>query len=159
MVGVSLKYLGSDAFSHRAGRRLVGVVCFLGALAILGAALRPTPSMSLERHWTVFGTFAACAAILMVSASSLVGRPLRLVAGVSSVLVLGVAALAHPVCVLLPEAEVPAFETVKPLSVRAAQGEPFCRLQGQWYQCKSVISRAFFSRVNSAYDTRSSGPS
>jgi hypothetical protein len=60
------------------------------------------------------------------------------------VLTLSIAALKHPVCVLIPEADRPSFETVIPLKERAAQGEPFCEIGGQWYQCKSFISREFF---------------
>jgi hypothetical protein len=57
---------------------------------------------------------------------------------------LSMAALKHPVCVLIPEADRPTFETVIPLEERAARGEPFCRIGGEWYQCKSFISREFF---------------
>ena len=125
-------------------RTLLGVVAFLGGVAILIAALRPTPKMSLEHHWTVFGVFGACAVTLLVMGSWLMGRPFRLVAGICSVLFVVLATLAHPVCVLIPEGERPSFETVMPLSVRAAHGEPFCRLRGQWYQCKSFVSRTLF---------------
>ena len=100
--------------------------------------------MSLERHWTVFAIFGACALTLMVAGSYLVGRPFRWVAGVASVVLLGLAALAHPVCVLIPDSERPSFETVMPLAVRAARGEPFCKLEGRWYQCKSFIARELF---------------
>ena len=130
--------------SRLAVRALVGVVSILVAVAILITALQPTPLMSLERHWTVFGAFVACAVILMAAGSWLVGRRFRLIAGICSVLVVGVATLSHPVCILIPEAERPSFESVVPLSVRAARGEPFCKLHDQWYQCKSFISRAFF---------------
>lgn len=129
---------------NRTVKTLLGFGALLGAVAILVAALRPTPLMNLEVHWMVFGVFAACAAILMVAGSWLVGRPFRLVTGICSGLVVGVATLAHPICVLIPDPERPSFETVVPLSVRAARGEPFCKLHGQWYQCKSFISRALF---------------
>jgi hypothetical protein len=52
--------------------------------------------------------------------------------------------LLSPVCVLIPDAELPAFETVRSLQERAAQGEPFENKQGHWYQCKSRLARAFF---------------
>jgi hypothetical protein len=36
------------------------------------------------------------------------------------------------------------FETVLSLRIRAERGEPFCRIDGRWYQCKSSLSRQFF---------------
>ena len=136
--------MASVANSIQPVRKLLGVVAFLGGVAILIAALRPTPKMSLEHHWTVFGVLGACAVTLMVPGSCLMGRPFRLVAGICSVLFVVLAALAHPVCVLIPEGDRPSFEAAMPLSVRAAHGEPFCKLRGQWYQCKSFVSRTLF---------------
>jgi hypothetical protein len=52
--------------------------------------------------------------------------------------------LMHPVCDPIADAEVPRFETVIPLEQRARQGEPFRKLVGHWYQCKSWIARQFF---------------
>ncbi len=52
--------------------------------------------------------------------------------------------LMHPVCDPIDDADVPRFETVIPLEQRARQGEPFRKLEGHWYQCKSWISRQFF---------------
>ncbi|HEV2115202.1 MAG TPA: hypothetical protein VGR48_04190 [Terriglobales bacterium] len=52
--------------------------------------------------------------------------------------------LMHPVCDPIADADVPRFETVIPLEQRAQQGEPFRKLEGHWYQCKSWISRQFF---------------
>ena len=52
--------------------------------------------------------------------------------------------LMHPVCDPIADADVPRFETVIPLQQRARQGEPFRKLSGHWYQCKSWISRQFF---------------
>ena len=92
----------------------------------------------------MFGKYAVLAALLLVGASLLVDRRYRIAVSFASVLVLSLAALAHPVCVLIPEADRPAFETVIPLQERAARGEPFCRLEGEWYQCKSFIAREFF---------------
>jgi hypothetical protein len=134
----------SSAPSKHSTRAIAGVLAFLAAVAILVVALQPTPVMSLDRHWARFASLAACAATFMGIGLLFVGGRFRLLAGIGSVLAIGWAALAHPVCVLIPEAERPSFESVMPLSVRAAQGEPFCQLQGQWYQCKSFISRAFF---------------
>ena len=80
----------------------------------------------------------------MTAASTLVRRRYRLPLAVLSIVLLAGAAFAHPVCVLIPEAERPTFESVLPLAERAARGEPFCNLGGQWYHCKSFLSRAFF---------------
>ncbi|HJT01612.1 MAG TPA: hypothetical protein VJ756_21140 [Terriglobales bacterium] len=52
--------------------------------------------------------------------------------------------LMHPVCDRIANADVPRFETVITLEQRARQGEPFRKLEGHWYQCKSWISRQFF---------------
>ena len=52
--------------------------------------------------------------------------------------------LMHPVCDPIHDADVPRFETVIPLEQRARQGEPFRKMDGHWYQCKSWISRQFF---------------
>jgi hypothetical protein len=116
----------------------------MSAVALLFTAFRSSPAFSLDRHWQVFGKFVALAALLLVGASLLVDRRYRIVVCVASVLMLSIAALKHPVCVLIPEADRPAFETVIPLEERAARGEPFCRIGGEWYQCKSFISREFF---------------
>jgi hypothetical protein len=124
--------------------RIAGLALFASAVVILFTAVRPSPALSLDHHWQVFGKYAALAALLLSGASLLVGRQYRIAASSASVLVLFLAALAHPVCALIPAAERPAFETVIPLQERAARGEPFCELDGQWYQCKSFISRAFF---------------
>jgi len=52
--------------------------------------------------------------------------------------------MAHPVCDLIPAESQKDFETVRSLEERAQQGEPFSRLEGRWYQCKSWLSRQFF---------------
>lgn len=52
--------------------------------------------------------------------------------------------LMHPVCDPIADADVPRFETVLTLEQRARQGEPFRKLRGHWYQCKSWISRQLF---------------
>jgi hypothetical protein len=124
--------------------RAAGIALFASAVVLLLAAVRPSPTLSLDHHWQVFGKYVAIAALLLTGASLLVGRKFRIAASLASVVVLSLAALAHPVCVLIPEADRPAFETVIPLQERAARGEPFCQLGGEWYQCKSFLSRAFF---------------
>ncbi len=130
---------------RRSGTRTaIGLVCFLTALVLLVVTARPAAKFSAERHWQVFGTYAVCAALLMAAAWKLAVRRYRIAVSVASVLAIGVAALAHPVCVPITEAERPSFESVLPLEERAARGEPFCKLDGCWHQCKSVLSRAFF---------------
>ena len=52
--------------------------------------------------------------------------------------------LLHPVCDEIPEAVKGNFETVRTLEERARQGEPFRRLDGRWYQCKSWLARQSF---------------
>lgn len=125
-------------------RTAVVLTLLVSALALLFLAVRPSSALGLDRHWQVFGKYAALAALPLSGASLLVSRRYRVAVILASVLILALAALAHPVCVLIPEADRPAFETVIPLEQRAARGEPFCRLGGEWYQCKSFISRAFF---------------
>ena len=55
-----------------------------------------------------------------------------------------VGSLFMPVCVPIPEAELPQFETVVPLADRAARGEGFEKKGKHWYQCKTRIARMFF---------------
>ena len=125
-------------------RLTVGVVTLTAAVVVLAAALRPSPLLSLSRHWQVFGLHACVSAALTTLAAYLVDRRFRPAAVASFAVLTALAALAHPVCVHIPESERPAFESVRSLPERAAQGESFCHLKGQWYLCKSYISTAFF---------------
>jgi hypothetical protein len=136
--------MDSEKPPRKSALTAAGLALFILAVALLFIAVRPSSALSLDRHWQVFGKYAALAALLLMGASLLVGRRYRIVVCVASVLMLSIAALKHPVCVLIPEADRPAFETVIPLEERAARGEPFCRIGGEWYQCKSFISREFF---------------
>lgn len=52
--------------------------------------------------------------------------------------------LARPVCDEIPLSSQSNFETIQTLEERARHGEPFRRLDGRWYQCKSWLSRQFF---------------
>jgi hypothetical protein len=122
----------------------IGLALFISAIALLFRAVQPKPALSLDHHWQVFGKYTGLAVLLLVGASLLVNRRYRIAVSFAAVLILSLAALAHPVCVLIPEADRPAFETVIPLQERAARGEPFSKLGGEWYHCKSFISRAFF---------------
>ncbi|HEY3496710.1 MAG TPA: hypothetical protein VGK73_18550 [Polyangiaceae bacterium] len=69
----------------------------------------------------------------------------RIVVGVLLALAAAlVGSLFMPVCVRIPDEQVPAFESVSPLSERAARGEPFEKKGKHWYQCKSRLARMFF---------------
>ena len=136
--------MDSEKPSRKLALSAVGFALFISAVALLFIAVRPSSALSLDRHWQVFGKYAALAALLLLGASLLVGRRSRIAVSFASVLIISLAALVHPVCVLIPDADRPAFEAVIPLQERAARGEPFCRLDGEWYQCKSFISRMFF---------------
>jgi hypothetical protein len=60
---------------------------------------------------------------------------------------LAFAFLVHPVCVRLLPAEVESFRRWQPIEERTDRqwhGPVFQRRGGQWYQCKSWISRRFF---------------
>jgi len=136
--------MDSEKPPRKSALTTVGLALFISAVALLFTAVRPSPALSLDRHWQVFGKYAGLAELLFVGASLLVGRRYRIVVCIASVLMLSITALKHPVCVLITEADRPAFETVIPLEERAARGEPFCRIRGEWYQCKSLISRELF---------------
>lgn len=129
---------------RRLGPGAVVAVLFLAATAILASGVQPTPRFSLERHWHEFAPFALVGGTLMAGACAL-ARRYRVHLGVASIVLLALATLVHPVCVLIPKAERPSFETVIPLPERALRGEPFCRFGDDWYQCKSFLSRALFS--------------
>ena len=136
--------MDSEKPPRKSALTAAGFALFMSAVAILFIAIRPSSALSLDRHWQVFGKYAALAALLLLGASLLVGRRYRIAVSFASVLIISLVALVHPVCVLIPDADRPAFETVIPLQERAARGEPFCKLDGEWYQCKSFISRTFF---------------
>ena len=121
-----------------------GVLTLTAAIAVLAFTLRPSPLLSLFRHWQVFGLHVCIAAALTAFAAYLVGRRFRAAVLALLVVLTAVAALVHPVCEPISASERPAFESVLSLSERAAQGESFCHLDGQWYLCKSFVSRAFF---------------
>jgi len=72
-------------------------------------------------------------------------KPAPIVLGiVVAFVVLAVGSLFMPVCEPILDRDVPSFETVMPLSERAAHGEPFKRKGAHWYQCEKRISRLFF---------------
>jgi hypothetical protein len=72
-----------------------------------------------------------------------------LVLGLSGIALAAAAVLwcAHPICVRLSAAEVAEAARWAPLETRTDRqwhGRVFQRRDGQWYQCKSWISREFF---------------
>jgi hypothetical protein len=55
--------------------------------------------------------------------------------------------LLHPVCVQLSEQDVQEFALWAPIETRTdhqLHGPVFQEREGQWYQCKSWVSRQFF---------------
>lgn len=119
-------------------------ISFVAAIAVLIIGLRPSPRFSLDSHWLHFGLCLLPAAALLVVSLILAGRRFRLLVLSASIILISVAALLHPVCVPIPESDRPSFEAVRTLQQRAADGEPFCNLDGQWYQCKSFLARSLF---------------
>ena len=72
-----------------------------------------------------------------------------LVLGLSGLVLAAAAVLwcAHPICVHLSAAEVAEAARWAPLETRTDRqwhGRVFQRRDGEWYQCKSWISREFF---------------
>ena len=89
-------------------------------------------------------TFWAPGLLLIAMGSVLYRALLRLRTAVVLAVALTGIWLMHPVCDPIADADLPTFETVISLEQRARQGEPFRKLDGHWYQCKSWISRQFF---------------
>ena len=82
-------------------------------------------------------TFWAPGLLLIAIASVLYRGLLRPRTAVVLALALTGVWLMHPVCDPIDDADLPRFETVIALEQRARQGEPFRKLDGHWYQCKS----------------------
>ncbi len=59
-------------------------------------------------------------------------------------LVLGIGWLMMPICELIPDSQLPVFESNVTMEQRAARGEPFEKKGKHWYICKSRLARAFF---------------
>ena len=125
-------------------RLALSVLAILAAFLLLFLALRPSPDATIDGHWRQFARAAVPALIVLAVTVVIAPRGLRiLVLAVALVSSCG-AALLHPVCDPIHDDEVPAFESVQSLEERAAHGEPFCELDGHWYQCKSFLARSFF---------------
>src|SRR5262245_43432624 len=105
--------------------------------------LRASPQASVQAHlWWLWTWWVPSIALLIVGVvRRWRGRTMVLAA---AVLLYFVVFLLHPVCDEIPAAIQSDFETVRTLEERAQQGEPFRRLDGRWYQCKSWLDRQFF---------------
>src|SRR5882672_3116175 len=71
--------MDSEKPPRKSALTTVGLALFISAVALLFTAVRPSPALSLDRHWQVFGKYAGLAALLFVGASLLVGRRYRIV--------------------------------------------------------------------------------
>jgi 8-oxo-dGTP diphosphatase len=117
------------------------LVC-LGLLVALGP-LRPTSAASVAHHGRVVFLWWMPAVVLLALGIAGMKRGRRWLLGLAAFWLAAVF-LMHPVCDAIPPEEVGSFETVVSLQKRADQGEPFCRIGGCWYQCKSWLARQFF---------------
>ena len=124
-------------------RAVAGLALAVGA-GLLFLAIRPSPDATLGGHWRHFALSALPSLVLFGVAVRTARTGLRWGALAFALAAMGIASLIHPVCVPITSSELPAFESVRSLEERAAAGEPFCRLDGSWYQCKSYISRVWF---------------
>jgi len=78
--------MNSEKPPHKSVSTAAGLALFISAAVLLFAAVRPSPALSLDRHWYVFGKFAAPAALLLVGASLLVDRRYQIAVYVGSAL-------------------------------------------------------------------------
>lgn len=122
----------------------VSVAAFLAGAASLLLAARPSAQSTLDAHWGHFALAMLPSLALFAIAAGMVTGAFRI--GVLMTLLIGLAitALLHPVCIPITEQQRPNFESVKTLQERAAGGEPFCKIDGRWYQCKSYLARMLF---------------
>lgn len=130
--------------SHKRLSSVVATAAFLAGAALLLPALRPSVLWTIEAHWAHFARVILPSLALFAVAALLASGRYRGVLWVLSFIGLLGEALFHPVCVPISELERPTFESVRALEERAAEGEPFYKLESRWYQCKSCISRSLF---------------
>lgn len=130
--------------SNRRWSLVIATTAFFAGVALLLLAARPSVHSTIEGHWTHFALVILPSLVLFAMAALQTSGRYRVVLLVLSCVGLLGAALLHPVCVPISEEERPAFESVRTLERRAAEGEPFCKLEGRCYQCKSYISRSLF---------------
>ena len=118
------------------------MLCLAG-LAVGVVPMRPSPAASVAGHLGVVLLWLVPAVLSVVAGAVLLGRA-GAVVGVVAVAVFGWVVVFHPVSDLIPDREVPNFETVVSLEERTARGEPFRRMDGHWYQVKPWVSRVLF---------------
>jgi hypothetical protein len=124
-------------------QRALGWIVGIGGLIIATLAMRPSPAASVSGHARLLLLTLVPAAVAVTIGKVLIGRAGTILAMVAALLFVWVV-LFHPVSDRIPDENVPAFETVSTLQERAAQGEPFRRMQGHWYQVKPWIARQLF---------------
>ena len=113
------------------------------SFALALGPLRASPQASVQHHyyWVLIWWVPSIALLALGIMRKLRSRwVVLLAAGLIYVAVY----LVHPVCDEIPPAIQSSFETVRTLEERASSGEPFRRLDGTWYQCKSWLSRQLF---------------
>jgi hypothetical protein len=130
--------------SYQRRSSVVAAAAFLAGAGLLLLAVRPSVHSTIEAHWGHFTLTVLPSLALFGVAAVRASGGLRVALLVLSLIGVFGAGLLHPVCVPISEQERPTFESVRTLEQRAAEGEPFCRLEGRWYQCKSYISRSLF---------------
>jgi hypothetical protein len=118
------------------------VLCFVG-LGIGVVPMRASPAASVTGHVGVVLQWLVPAVLSVVAGAVLLGRA-RAIVGVAAAVVFGWVVMFHPVSDLIPDDDVPGFETVISLEERSARGEPFKRMDGHWYQVKPWVARALF---------------
>ena len=118
---------------------LLATLAFVLALV----PLRPSPEASVQNHnfWLLKWWLPSIAPLSIAIVRKWPGRGPVLI---TAVLLYFAVFLARPVCDEIPLSIQSNFETSQTLERRAQLGEPFRRLDGRWYQCKSWLSRQFF---------------
>jgi len=127
-------------------KEIIAVVLLVAGIVGLLAPMRPAVSMSVGEHGRVLAVQWIPSMIALLAGSALLWSRRRIVVmfWMGALAMAAFVWLRRPVCDAIPDSDVPAFETVIPLEERARRGEPFCKLDGHWYQCKSWIAREFF---------------
>jgi hypothetical protein len=122
-------------------RRLLSVLLLAAALVLAVMPLRASADASVANHgWAFLRWWLVSAAFLLTA----VAIQRRMAAVILAFVVYSAVWLAHPVCDPISVAQVPQLETVLSLEEPAQRGEPFRKLNGGWYQCKSWLARQLF---------------
>jgi hypothetical protein len=123
---------------------VAGILLLLVGIVLLVLPLGSSTDSPPGRDAAHIMTFWVPGLLLIGLGTALDRTLLRLRTAVILAVALAGIWLMHPVCAPIADADVPRFETVIPLEQRARQGEPFRKLGGHWYQCKSWIARQLF---------------